>query len=156
MPCRQPAEGLCVAHREEVSDPIGCACRIGANALGNRRVDMRDLLLPFVRLTHGLIEVVVDDGATSCFGEPAHQAVLHLRAVATATLDYAGAEFAQHVTQREHLLLIGPQRRKMYALRVIVALVARDRKAESTSLHTVPYDVPHRFDFGVGDRKSTR
>src|SRR5262245_42068004 len=38
----------------------------------------------------------------------------------------------------------------MYALRVIVALVARDRKAESTSLHTVTYDVPHRFDFGVG------
>ena len=150
MPGRQAAEGLRVAHGEEVGDAVGRAGRIGADALGDRLIDVRHLLLPLVRATHRLVEVVVDDRTAGGLGQPAHQAVLHLGAVAAAALDDAGAEFAQHVAKREHLLLVGPQRRKMHALRIVVTLVARHREAQRAGAHAVAHDVLHRLDLVVG------
>ena len=58
-------------------------------------------------------------------------------------LDDAGAQLAQHVGEREDLLLVGPQRRDVHALRIEVALVARHRKAERAGLHALAHEVLH-------------
>jgi len=73
---------------------------------------------------HGLPEIVVDDGAAGRLREAAHQPVLHLGRVAAAGLNEAGAEIAQHVAERENLLLVGPDRRDVDALRIEMPLVA--------------------------------
>src|SRR6202050_3386684 len=108
MPGRQAAEGLGVFHRKEVGDAVRRARGVGTNALSNRRIDMRHLLFPLVWSPHRLVEVVVDHRAAGGLGQSAHQAGLHLGAVAAAALDDAGAEFAEYVAKREDLLLLGP------------------------------------------------
>ena len=75
---------------------------------------------------------------------------LHLGVAAAARLDDAGAHLAQHVGEREDLLLVGPQRRDVHALRVVMALVARHREAERAAFHAVAHDVLHLLDFVIG------
>ena len=150
VPDRHAAEGLGVAHREIVGDAVRRAHRVGADALGGRRVDLLHLLLPLAGPAHRLAEIVVDDGAAGRLAEAAHQRVLHLGAVAAARLDDAGAELAQHVAEREDLLLVGPDRRDVDALRVEMALVARHRKAERAGLHAVAHEALHLLDFVIG------
>ena len=82
-------------------------------------------------------------GRAGGFRQPRHQPVLHLGVAAAARLDDAGAELAQHVGERENLLLVGPQRRDVDALRVVMALVARHRQAERAAFHAVAHDVLH-------------
>ena len=81
--------------------------------------------------------------------EPRHQPVIELGRAAAARLDDAGAHLAQYVAEREDLLFIGPQRRDMHALRIVVALVARHRQAERAALDAVAHDILHLFDFIV-------
>ena len=97
-----------------------------------------------------LPEIVVDDRAAGGLREPRHQPVIELGRAAAARLDDAGAHLAQHVAEREDLLLVGPQRRDVDALRVVMALVARHREAERAALHAVAHDVLHFLDFVVG------
>ena len=115
-----------------------------------RRIDLLDLLLPLAGTAHRLAEIVVDDDAAGRLRKAAHQRVLHLGAVAAAGLDEAGAEVAQHVAERENLLLVGPDRRDVDALRVEMALVARHREAERAGLHAVAHEVLHLADLVVG------
>ena len=150
MPHRHAAEGLGVAHLEVVGDAVGRAHREGADALRGSRVDLLHLLLPLAGAAHRLAEIVVDDGAAGRLAEAAHQRVLHLGAVAAAGLDEAGAEIAQHVAEREDLLLVGPDRRDVDALRVKMALVARHRQAERAGLHAVADEALHPADLVVG------
>jgi hypothetical protein len=65
-------------------------------------------------------------------------------------LDDAGAHFAQHVGEREDLLLVRPQGRDVHALRVVMAAVARHRQAERAAFHAVAHDRLHLLQFGVG------
>ncbi len=149
MPRRRAAEHLAVLHREVLRGPVRAAQREGADAGLRGFLEARHVLLPRVGIAHRLAEIVVDDGAARGLGQPRHQAVLQLRRAAAAALDDAGAELAQHVGEREDLFFVGPQRRDVHPLRVVMALVARDRKPERSGLHAVAHDVLHRLDFIV-------
>ena len=143
VPGRQAAEDLRVLHREVLRHPVRAAHRIGADAHRRGLLDARHVLLPLVRTAHRLRQVVVDDGAAGRLGEARHHAVLQLGVLAAAGLDHAGAHLAQHVGEREDLLLVGPQRRDVHALRIEMALLARHAKAERAGLHAVAHDVLH-------------
>ena len=150
MPGRQAAEHLAVLHREVLRDPVRAAHRVGADAERRGLLDPRHVHLPFVRLAHRLRQAVVDDGAAGRLGEAPDHAVLQLDILAAAGLDRAGAHLAQHIAKRENLLLVGPQSGDVAALRIVMALLARHREAESASLHAVADDILHRLDLVVG------
>ncbi len=150
MPGRRAAEHLRVRHVEGLRRRVRRAQRVGADALRRGLVDPRHVPLPVARTAHALPEVVVDDRTPGGFRQARHQPVRHLGVAAAARLDDAGAEFAQHVGERENLLLVGPQRRDVDALRVVMALVARHRQAERAAFHALAHDLLHRLDFVVG------
>ncbi len=150
MPGRQPAEDLAVLHREVLRDPVGAAHRIGADPECGGLLDARHVGLPLVWFAHGLREAVVDHRPPGRLGEAPDHAVPQLDILAAAGLDRAGAHFAQHVAERENLLLVGPQGRDVAALRIIVTLLARHREAERPGFHAVTDDILHRLDLVVG------
>ena len=69
---------------------------------------------------------------------------------AAAHLHRARAEFAQHVGEREDLLVVGPQRGDRHALRIEVALLTRAGEADRAGLHAVAHDRLHGLDLIVG------
>ena len=150
MPGRQAAEHLAVLHREVLRDPVRAAHRVGPDPERRSLLDPRHVHLPFVRLAHRLRQAVVDDGAAGRLGEAADHAVFQLDILAAAGLDRAGADLTQHVAKREDLLLVGPQRRDMNALRVVMSFFARYREAQRPGLHAVTDDILHRLDLVVG------
>jgi hypothetical protein len=147
MPRRRAAENLTVAHRERLRRPIRAAQRECADPGFRRFVEPRHVLLPGVGIAVGLAEIVVDDRAARRFGDARHQAVSELWRAAAAALDDAGAKLAQYIGEREDLVFVGQQCGNVLALRIVMAFVARHRKAERTGLHAVAHDVLHRLDF---------
>src|SRR5208283_6249089 len=137
VPGRRAAEGLAVAHREALRRAVRAAQRIGANPGLRGLLDARHVLFPQIRLAHRLPEIIVDHGAAGRLRKASHQAVLELRRAAAARLDDPGGELAQHVAEREDLLLVGPQCRDVHSLRVVMTLVARYRESERPGLDAV-------------------
>ncbi len=76
--------------------------------------------------------------------------VAQFRIDAAAHLHRAGAKFAQHVGEREQLLVVRPQCRDRHALRIEMALLTRAREADRAGLHAVAHDLLHRLDLIVG------
>ena len=150
MPGRQTAEHLAVLHGEVLRDTVRAAHRVGADAGARRLVDAGDVLLPLVAGAHGLAQAVVDHRPAAGLRQPRHHAIAEFRIDAAAHLDRAGAEFAQHIGEREDLLLVGPQRRNRHALRIEVSLLPRTREADRASLHAVAHHRLHRLDLIVG------
>src|SRR5215831_14564302 len=146
MPSRRTTEHLAVAHREALRRAVRAAQWISANAGLRGLLDPRHVLSPGVRLAHGLAEVVVDDGAPGRLRQACHQPVIELGHPAAARLNDAGAHVAQHVAERENLLLIGPQCRDMDTLWVVMSLVAGYRETKRATLDPVAHDVLHLLD----------
>ena len=141
MPGRQPAEHLAVLHGEVLRHAVRAAHRIGADAGARGLVDTGDMLLPLVAGAHGLAQAVVDHRPAGGFGQARHHPVGEFGIDAAAHLHRAGAEFAQHVAEREHLLLVSPQRRDRHALRIEVPLLARTGEADRARLHAVAHQL---------------
>ena len=150
MPGRQAAEHLAVLHGEVLRHPVRAAHRIGADACPRGLVDARNVLLPLVAGAHGLAQAVVDNRAAAGFRQPCHHPVGEFRIDTATHLHRSGAKFAQHVGQREHLALVGPQCRDRHALRIEMALLARSREADRSGLHAVAHDRLHRLDLVIG------
>ena len=146
MPGRDAPEGLRIAHGEARHIAVGRAQRIGPNPGFGRFVDQRHVLFPGLRLPHRLPQVVIDQLAAAGLGQAGHQAVVQLRIAPAATLDGADAEFAQHVGERKDLGFLGPERRNMHPLGIVMAPIFRHRQPQRPGLQALADNAAHGLD----------
>jgi hypothetical protein len=146
MPGRDAPEGLGIAHGEASHIVIGRAQRIGPNASFGRFLNQRHVLFPGLRLPHRLPQVVIHQLATTGRGQTGHQTVLQLRIPPATTLDGADPKFAQDIRQREDLGFLGPERRNMDPLGIVMTPIYRHGQPQGTSLHAVTDNAAHGLD----------
>src|SRR5207245_9448051 len=103
--CGHAAEARTVSRAEPVPDAPWAAERDRTDSLTRRLLDVGQVGPPSAGLPRLLEESVVHDRATARLREPAQEAVLQLGIRASTALDHAGADFAEHVGQREEVRL---------------------------------------------------